>query len=315
MKSRITRGRIFSVIVVAYMLFALMWWAILLIRKTNNIYRLKSQLSEIYPEAALEQSRQTIMIYSEAFFFGISLIIGIYFVSRTFRKEIALARQQKNFLLSVTHELKSPITAIKLIFETFKRRKLSSEQSDKLIHNGNQEAQRLENLVEDLLLSARINPKERLAREDFDFSIFMQNLIRQYREKYLDFTFDYTDNTQAPVINTSLSTLKLIIYNIVDNAIKYSNDSKKVKITADLVKQKIRLRIKDRGVGIPDEEKKMIFQQFYRVGDEHTRSTTGTGLGLYLVKELSKKLDIKVSVANNTPKGSIFEILIPIKNT
>ena len=171
------------------MLFALTWWAILLYQKTETIHDLQEQMSELYPNASKECFRQKTMIVGEGIVFALSLTLGIILLNGAFRREMKVARQQKNFLLSVTHELKSPITALQLILETFKKRKLSASQSQALLANGQEEADRLNKLVEDLLMAARLNPKETLKKELTDLTQMLVGLLKQYEKNYPNFKF------------------------------------------------------------------------------------------------------------------------------
>jgi signal transduction histidine kinase len=295
------------------MVAALAWWAILLSSKTSVIHDLKSKQIELYPNSDREYIRQQWMIASEAVFFAVSLILGIALINKAFRNEMIAAKQQKNFLLSVTHELKSPITALQLILDTFKRNKLNETQFNNLLNDGKEEAARLNKLVEDLLTAARLSPKKTLKRENVDIGTMMDPLIQQYERNYPDFNFSLKKTGESFIAFTNEASLYLIVSNLLDNAVKYSNCKLEINISMKKMNGHINLSVADNGKGIPEEEKQRIFDQFYRIGDEDIRTATGTGLGLYLVNELCSKLNIKVSVRDNLPEGSIFELLIPIK--
>lgn len=296
------------------MVAALAWWAILLNRKTSVIYELKSKEAELYPNYDREYVMQQWMIASEAVFFAVSLILGIALINKAFRNEMIAAKQQKNFLLSVTHELKSPITALQLILDTFKRNKLNKSQFDLLLNDGKEEAARLNKLVEDLLTAARLSPKKTLKRETVDVWKIIEPLVQQYQRNYSDYHFNVVKKGTSFVAFTNESSLYLIVSNLLDNAVKYSTCKPEIKVGLEKLNGNIALSVADGGAGISEKEKHRIFDQFYRVGDENVRTTTGTGLGLYLVKELCNKLNIKISVRDNLPEGSIFELHIPFKN-
>ena len=106
-------------------------------------------------------------------------------------------------------------------------------------------------------------------------------------------------------------TLSLVITNLLENACKYSSEGGKISVVLKpLSEDQFCLRIGDEGPGIPDNEKKKIFRKFYRIGNEDTRKTKGTGLGLFIVKEVSKRHGAKVSIIDNKPQGSIFDITL-----
>ncbi len=293
------------------MLFALAWWAILLWRKTNTIYELKSKIDSMYPDASDEYFRQNTMIVTEGLVFAIALIIGIIILNRALRREIAVAKHQKNFLLSVTHELKSPITAIQLILDTFKKRKLNEEQSSLLLDNGKEEAERLKKLVDDLLMAAQINPKSNLTLREIQLDQLLEVKVNDLQKINSGHRLTFYKEKGQYLLKSHLESLSLIISNILDNALKYSKKDTEISINLEPKDQYVILNIKDQGRGIPEKEKRNIFKQFYRIGDEDIRSSKGTGLGLYLVKELCKKLGIKISVKDNKPQGSIFKLVIP----
>ncbi len=296
------------------MLLALSWWAILLYKKTQIIHELKIEQFEKYPNASEEFERQSLMIKGEGIAFAISLIIGIIILNAAFRLEIKAAKQQKNFLLSVTHELKSPITAILLILETFKKRKLSEEQSKNLIENAREETERLKKLVEDLLLATRINPKSKLKKQTINLSQIIEPLLDQYIKNHPNFHFKLIKEGSNFEIDSNESSIYLILSNLIDNAVKYSDEGTSIEVKLYNKNGKTNINVADQGRGIPSKELDNIFNQFYRIGDENVRSTKGTGLGLYLVKELCAKLKIIITVYTNSPKGTIFELQFPHKN-
>ncbi|MCY7409311.1 MAG: sensor histidine kinase [Chitinophagales bacterium] len=102
-----------------------------------------------------------------------------------------------------------------------------------------------------------------------------------------------------------------MITNLIENAIKYSTDQSKIRIDLKEVNEKVVLKIADDGLGIPDSEKKKVFQKFYRIGQEETRKTKGTGLGLFIVEKIMALHKGNVSVSDNLPRGSIFEVTLP----
>jgi two-component system, OmpR family, phosphate regulon sensor histidine kinase PhoR len=251
-----------------------------------------------------------IMISSEgAVFIGL-LLIGIVQIRKTFKKENELANRQKNFLLSVTHELKSPIASAKLQLQTLQKRELSKEKQLEIIGNAISDTERLNNLVENILLAAKIdNSFFHLHRERVNLSDYITENMNQmimlfnYKQKVI------LDIEPGIFLDIDKTTFPSIIINLFENAIKYSpSDS---VITLQLKKQNdhIVLRLKDEGIGISEIDKKNIFDKFYRVGNEETRKTKGTGLGLYIVKHITEQHNGNVTVKKNEEKGSVFEVV------
>ena len=222
--------RIISAFVLGYMLFALLWWTILLLQKAESIHNLKTALNENETLVAEEYLRQKTMIIGEGLVFGLSLIAGIVLLNRGFKREIITAKQQKNFLLSVTHELKSPITAIQLILNTFKKRTLNNEQTSRLLNDGEAEVTRLKKLVDDLLISARLNTAVNIERENIDLEKIILPLIDQFHRSNPEFEIKLEKSNKIYNVNTNESGLSLIISNLLENAIKYSGQENKLLI-------------------------------------------------------------------------------------
>lgn len=311
--------------IIIYVFAFVFWWSYLLYTKTaqhfSDIVNLKSTqfeynsnksskeyyLTEEFNELNKNYMRQKTMIITEGAVFIIVLLIGIIKIYKSFQQEIRLATQQKNFLLSITHELKSPLASIKLINETIKNRDLPKTKQIELIDASLQEVNRLSNLVENILLAAKIeNNTFGLNKNKLNLSLIVSDVIDTYKHRE---DIRIKDNIEKDVfINGDMVSLNSIIINIIDNAIKYC-ENPIVEISLKInTNHKIELSIADNGKGIPDNEKNKIFDKFYRVGNEETRTTKGTGLGLYLVNQLVNFHNGKINLKNNNPTGSIFII-------
>jgi signal transduction histidine kinase len=148
-------------------------------------------------------------------------------------------------------------------------------------------------------------------KEELDLSTLLKDCIRDFQVRYPEIVFKTEIEDEADVKGDAL-LLQMLINNLLENAIKYS--PKESPITAVLHREKtgIVLLLKDGGPGIPDEEKSKIFSKFYRIGNESTRKTQGTGLGLYLCKKIAATHNGDISVTNNIPKGSIFTVIFKL---
>ncbi len=274
---------------VLYALAELTWWGYLLI--ASNAKRMP-------------------MILGEGSVFLIILMVGIYFFQRTIKKESEFHQQQQNFLLSVTHELKSPLAAIKLVLQTLVKRDLTKDKRDQLIGNSIEDVGRLDDLVENMLLATRIeNNSYSYPKELFDFS----ELVKSIYDRAI-ITSENTRNFQQQIEeNISIMgdrfALGSLINNILENAVKYSSAGAAIQVQLYQQINKIFFIVADQGVGIPSSERQKIFQKFYRSGNELTRKNKGTGLGLFIVEQVAKNHQAKVVVSNNQPKGTIFEII------
>jgi len=314
-----------SYTVIGYMLLALMWWSILLYRKNqqlfdNKIYLLQAKtgapINSIYtlPEYEViqkEYKKQTNMILGEALVFGFSLIIGLYLINRAFQKELAATKRQNNFLLAVTHELKSPLTSIKLGLETFKKRNLSTEMVQDIAGASLEEADRLQKLIDQLLYTAKMDTNTKLY--DLKFTNISQ-LLSEYLGKIKSHRPDVQiiENIEQNIIaKIDGPSIETAFSNLLENAIKYAHE-KPIKIELSKKEKTLNLKVIDEGIGIPHHEKRHIFTKFYRIGSEETRKTKGTGLGLYICKKVITDHGGTLDIEDNQPKGSIFIITLPL---
>lgn len=248
------------------------------------------------------------MWIAEGITFFVVLMLGIYYVIQSNRKVIATEKQQRNFLLSVTHEFKTPIASIKLYLQTIQKRALSKEQVDKMITNSLKDIERLNELSENVLVATKIESSG--YQYIFD-NLNLSELIEEEVDKFKHAKqgqYNIESNIAPNIqINGDRFTMLLVVSNLIENACKYSEPQSTVKVSLSN-DGATKLSVADQGIGISDDDKEVVFDKFYRVGNENTRRTKGTGLGLYIVKEVSKKHNAKVRIADNKPKGSIFEI-------
>ncbi len=331
--SQFSRLRLLSYVVIFYMLLAFSWWTILLFTKNRDAFYAKVELQKVrmssqqepfrekdyynhpdYLQLYKNYRRQEWMIVGEASVFMISLVIGVWLINRGYNKEVNAAIQRRNFLLSITHELKSPIASIRLVLDTFFKRTLKPEQKNKLLESAIKETERLHKLVNDLLLSARLETAFEPNIEVVDLVKLLGDLTEIVKTKYSKASFFYQHDSSVlfyPVDRTGMTS---VILNLLENAVKYGGENPSINLVLSEQNHAIRIDIKDNGIGVSDREKKKIFQKFYRIGNEDTRRTKGTGLGLFIVAQIIKSHKGQISVQDNNPKGSIFSITLPKKD-
>ena len=313
------------------MLIAIAWWSILLFTKNKDAFLAKSELNKIgmvaeglvqsdkdffetkvYQKLEAEYKRQEWMILGESIVFVASLIIGVYLINRGYNKEINAAQQRRNFLLSITHELKSPIASIKLVLETFIKRELGAQHINQLSSNALKETDRLNDLVNDLLLAAKVETAYTPYLETIDVKQFLGEIIERLQNKYPAVEFGFRKPEQEIIIQGDKTGLTSVAVNLLENAVKYGSEHPKISVVLRQDKRaSLQLEFSDNGIGIPEKEKKKIFERFYRVGNEDTRRTKGTGLGLYIVNQIVLAHKGTIDVLNNRPKGTIFSISLP----
>lgn len=233
--------------------------------------------------------------------------VGIYGVFSSIEKIYKLNKQQNNFLLSVTHEFKTPIAAIRLMLQTSKHPKVNDEKRIELVDNSIQSTHRLEELAENMLTAMQIESNAyQYNLSPVDYSNLVNKVINNQQIK------GQISAEVEPdiVVDGDDFILRMVVNNLIENAFKYSNNQPiEVSLTKD--QKWKRLSIKDQGIGLKKEDYKNIFKKFYRVQDEETRVSKGTGLGLFIVKQALEKHSGKVFVSANDDKGSTFTILLP----
>jgi two-component system sensor histidine kinase CiaH len=290
----------------AYLVFQLVWWGWQLY-KLQHAYleHLKSEGNTL-PENALRN--KIFMIIGEGGVFLILLFLGIWWIKKNVWQDLKRAQKEKNFLLAVTHELKTPIAAIRLNSQTLKNRKLTEEQSQDLCADIITESNRLETLVNNILLATQFEQNTSLGNwQTTNLSLLVEVQIKRFQQLFLEraVNSNIQSNIQLEVEETMIVSL---LFNLLENANKYSPISESISVTLKGSEHLVLLEITDLGVGIPLEERKSVFEKFHRVGNEQTRSQKGTGLGLYIVKQICKAHRAEINISDNTPCGSRFQI-------
>lgn len=250
------------------------------------------------------------MVMGEGSVFIFLLCVGAYFIHASIKKEDKLHERQQNFLLSVTHELKSPLAAIKLSLQTIVKRDLEKQMQISLLNNSLKDIERLDDLVENMLLATKIESRTySFPKEEFDFSELVTKITDRLQVHSCGNEQLINANIQPGImIVGDRFALSSVVTNLVENAVKYSGPCAEVAVQLCQNDGKPILTVSDKGLGIPDEEKMLIFDKFYRVGDENVRKSKGTGLGLFIVKEVLQNHDADISVKDNVPQGAIFEV-------
>jgi K+-sensing histidine kinase KdpD len=250
------------------------------------------------------------MIVGEGIVFLVLLVIGIWQINRSIRKDLMLSKRQKNFLLSVTHELKTPLAANKLYIQTVTKRKLEKEQSDELLNKAIDENTRLEQMIDNILNASRLESKALSpVMEDFD----IRKLFEQVKQRFqaISGTIEIKIDTEEGLqLHADRSMVESIVNNLVENALKYAGREKEITMYAFRKEDRTIFGVKDLGPGILKVHKEEIFQKFFRAENEETRSQKGTGLGLYIVAQLVQIQNGQVECLDNTPSGANFQITL-----
>lgn len=224
-----------------------------------------------------------------------------------------LTKERNEFLSSISHELRTPLTFIKGYADILNKRELSKEEREKYLSIIVQETNRLSNLIKDLFELAKIDQNTfAIQKEPIDlkhyFSQIHQKFSPAFQEKRIHF---FINCDPGLYLHADPARLDQIIYNLLDNAIKYSDKGAKVQLEAWEEKGNVHISIQDNGKGIPEEDLPHIFKRFYRVDKSRTRSLGGTGLGLAIVKELVQAHHGKLEVQSKLGHGTRFDLIFP----
>ncbi len=230
-------------------------------------------------------------------------------------KAINLTRRQSNFLDSVTHELKSPLASMKLCLQTLCRRQVSDEARGEFLRIMLEDIQRLDHLTDQLLDAGKLDTARRPGDiEEVPLADLLADcaeaICRRYR---LPLETVHLDLEPCSVRAVPMD-LDVIFRNLLDNGVKYSGEEPKVEVTLRPVPERhVTVCIADNGRGIPPQLRRAIFGRFVRLGNELQRERPGTGLGLFIVRTLVKRLRGRVRVRSRDPEpGTIFEVQLPV---
>ncbi|WP_439504570.1 sensor histidine kinase [Sediminibacterium sp.] len=300
-----------------YMIAALAWWFIAL-EKQNSVMTsiriaelLKDDPDYLKKMDAIQEmsNRKTAQYIGEGITFLALILVGAVYVYRATRRQLKFSAQQQNFMMAITHELKTPIAVAQLNLETLQKRKLEEDKQQKLIANTLQEANRLNTLCNNILFTSQLDAG--------GYSVSFQELnLTDIVETCVD---DCKSRFPERIINEAIEEnrlmqgdsflLQMLVNNLLENALKYSPKNLPIHVSLVTLGTKIAISIADLGQGINQQEKKKVFDKFYRSGDENTRKAQGTGLGLYLCKKIAEAHNGYISVTDNQPNGSTFTVL------
>ncbi|MBX7108074.1 MAG: GHKL domain-containing protein [Chitinophagales bacterium] len=317
-------------LLVLYIFASFTWWILFLFRISAEAYNEKKELTQlnfIYQHKSPDQldnteelnridreyRRKIIMILGEGSVFLIILLVVTIKTNQSLQREYRVNRLQKNFLLSITHELRSPIASSRIALQTMlKHASLPREKEELLLTNSIHDMDRLQGLVENILLAAKIEDHTfQIGKAECDISEIVQTAVDKAKEVAAGQHSFETGIKQGVMVMGDRMGLTSVVTNLLENAMKYSPAGTVIcaEVTED--DKQVRISVADQGYGIPDREKKKVFDKFYRVGQEETRKTKGTGLGLYIVDRILALHKGKVSVRDNKPAGAVFVVELP----
>jgi signal transduction histidine kinase len=253
-----------------------------------------------------------LLLVAVLFIFGFILIQG-------FEKLAEANRLKSEFVGIVSHQLRTPLSNFRWCLELMMSGRINpvSQKQLEYFQILRENSERMQELIKDLLIISKLETANLpLKFSNFSFKDLLESLIEEFRPyaKASNLEIELKiENSQLKNIRSDSEKLKIVIENLLDNAIRYSQKKGRVKILAEKRNKNLYFQIDDEGIGIPKEDQKFIFQKFFRAKNAMITQTNGTGLGLYISKEIIKKLKGKIGFKSQEQKGSTFWFSIPIK--
>ncbi|MCD6147788.1 HAMP domain-containing histidine kinase [bacterium] len=246
------------------------------------------------------------------------LLILAYLISRSFERLAQANRLKSEFISIVSHQLRSPLSNMRWALEILMSGKMGKIEEKQLEYFSilKENSDRMRELVKDLLTVSRIET----ARLSFKKEMFsLERLIKELISSFEPFSkasnteISFQAEKDLPMILSDREKIKLVIENLIDNAIRYTKGKGKIEIKLKKKDGNLYFEIKDNGVGIPKGDQKYVFQKFFRSKNASRYQTEGSGLGLYIVKSILEKAKGKIGFRSQEGKGSTFWFILPIK--
>jgi len=303
------------------MLTQVVWWLDVFSRHVNTIAELRKENSVLQGTIrdpgvieAIETftARKKMMFFSETFVFGVLTALGLYLLFRALKNQEKARDLQKQFIETVSHESKTPLTALKLRLESILEKSESDAQLSKELNQSLEEVRRLVSVFDKTL---SLNRMESLSFrfEEVSFSELTQQVMRRmdplFKQKNVKLSSSISNDVW---VRGDLFALQNLVQSLLENAVIY-NDKERREVAVELreVAGAVKLKITDNGPGISQEERNKIFEKFFR--GKSSRRIPGTGLGLYLVKHTVEMHSGKIELSSSSSNGAQFEVTFPRK--
>ena len=259
-------------------------------------------------------SRRGIYFYMFILIAGI-LVFGLILTIRALTREMELSRMKSDFVSTVSHEFKSPLTSIRQIAEMLHSGRVPSEERRKKYYDVLlEQSERLSLLTENVLSFAKMEEgKREFVFARVDLGTLLRDIVSATQDRLGNegIRIETDIEKSLPPIMADGAAVIQAFNNLIDNAVKYSRNSEKIIVRAFHGEQNVAVQVVDFGIGIQKEEREKVFDRFYRGGDELTRTVKGSGLGLTLVKQIVEAHRGSVQVESEPDKGSVFTVRLP----
>ncbi|MDP2909928.1 MAG: HAMP domain-containing sensor histidine kinase, partial [bacterium] len=248
---------------------------------------------------------------------AIFLFILSFTITRSFEKLAEASRMKSEFINIVSHQLRSPLTNIKWSFEILSSGdfEIPESKQEEYFTNVKENIARMVELIDDLLIVSKIEQGQfPVRKEEISFEELTREQIMRFKifaeASHIKLTLSFPP--QLPKVMADPSLMKLVIENLIDNAIRYTPGNGEVSVKIEKSGNNLAFSIKDSGVGIPDKDKKYIFQKFFRAENALKKRTRGSGLGLYVCSSIIEQTGGKIWFESKENEGTTFYFTLPI---
>jgi signal transduction histidine kinase len=244
------------------------------------------------------------------------ILLGIYSIYRDIRRDEELSKMKSEFISNVSHELKTPIAAIRMLADNLRENRVETEARTKEYYQLiSREGARLSHLIENILDFSRIEEKRKAFRiERHDLAAIVGETVRQFTS-LVEETSQRITITMAealPQVLIDPDAIALAVFNLLDNAVKYSDRGTSINVRIYRSDGFLCIEMEDHGIGISKADQAKVFEKFYRVHETDGKKIPGSGIGLTLVKEIAQGHHGRVEVHSRPNVGSTFQLLLPI---
>jgi signal transduction histidine kinase len=286
----------------------------------ENLPNWKLLLSENRPGFMTTLMKAGSGIYLFAFILiALLMLLGFVFIIYTLNVELRLNKLKSEFISNVSHELKSPLTSIRMMIELLHHNRVENEERKADYYSAMlEESEHLSHLIDNILDFSRIDEdRKKYEIIDLDPDKLTREFLKSIREMIREtgFEISYRCPGKVPVIRADRNAILQVLYNLVDNAIKFSGTSRKIDINLVLKDNEIQLSVKDYGIGISIKDQEKIFERFYRCRESQRSGIRGSGIGLTIVKKIVEDHGGYLTLDSRPGEGSMFTVRIPVRGT
>ena len=246
----------------------------------------------------------------------IILAFGLFFTLQTVNNELNLSKMKSQFMSTVSHEFKSPLTSIRQMSEMLVQGRVPTRERQLKYHTTIlQQSERLSHLIDNILDFSKMEEGQKLFHfEKSDIVPVVGNIVESFRNHTSEQGFNINFSVPEPVPDVVFDreAMEQVMHNLLDNACKYSGDSRKIDVKVAAKGNRVIISVRDFGIGILKEDHEKIFSRFYRAGEELTQTVKGSGIGLTIVKQLVEAHNGAIDVESEAGKGSTFTVNIPL---